>query len=242
MRRRSGARTRRWRGQRATPIADELEREYFDLFVGVGRGELLPYGSYYLTGFLNERPLARLREDLARARHRARRRTITSPRITRPCCARSWRGLIGGQFPGDGRSGSAQIFEKHLAPWIGRFFADLETRQSGQLLSRCRHARAAVSSKSKAEAFALSRVNGRARTGRTRHEGRRQDHGRTPRILSGARRVGAAAVAVAPLATEAKADSETNDEKRKARYKVNRSTSRPITASTGIRAKGRRPC
>ena len=40
----------------------------------LGRGELLPYGSYYLTGFLHERPLARLREDLAKHRHRARRR------------------------------------------------------------------------------------------------------------------------------------------------------------------------
>src|SRR3984893_17665407 len=43
---------------------ETIEREFFDLFVGVGRGELLPYASYYLTGFLNERPLARLREDL----------------------------------------------------------------------------------------------------------------------------------------------------------------------------------
>jgi len=37
-----------------------IEREYFDLFIGLGRGELLPYASYYLTGFLNERPLSRL--------------------------------------------------------------------------------------------------------------------------------------------------------------------------------------
>src|SRR5262249_50682037 len=43
-----------------------VEREYFDLFIGLGRGELLPYGSYYLTGFLHERPLARLRQSLAR--------------------------------------------------------------------------------------------------------------------------------------------------------------------------------
>src|ERR1043165_870774 len=43
----------------------KVEREYFDLFIGLGRGELLPYGSYYLTGFLNERPLARLRADLS---------------------------------------------------------------------------------------------------------------------------------------------------------------------------------
>ena len=45
-------------------VAADVEREYFDLFVGLGRGELLPYASYYLTGFLNERPLSRLRDDL----------------------------------------------------------------------------------------------------------------------------------------------------------------------------------
>ena len=39
-------------------------REYFALFIGVGRGELLPYASYYLTGFLHERPLAELRGTL----------------------------------------------------------------------------------------------------------------------------------------------------------------------------------
>jgi TorA maturation chaperone TorD len=44
---------------------ERVETEYFNLFIGVGRGELLPYGSYYLTGFLHERPLARLRGDLA---------------------------------------------------------------------------------------------------------------------------------------------------------------------------------
>ena len=46
-----------------TPVV--VEREYFDLFIGLGRGELLPYASFYLTGFLNERPLSRLRQDLA---------------------------------------------------------------------------------------------------------------------------------------------------------------------------------
>ena len=41
-----------------------IEREYSQLFIGVGRGELLPYGSYYMTGFLNEKPLANLRKDM----------------------------------------------------------------------------------------------------------------------------------------------------------------------------------
>lgn len=40
--------------------------EYDALFGGVGKPELLLYGSYYLTGFLNERPLAVLRQDLQR--------------------------------------------------------------------------------------------------------------------------------------------------------------------------------
>ena len=35
-------------------VPEKVEREFFDLFIGVGRGELLPYASYYLTGFLHE--------------------------------------------------------------------------------------------------------------------------------------------------------------------------------------------
>src|SRR6185503_1605085 len=51
-------------GAAAETSVERIEREYFDLFIGLGRGELLPYASYYLTGFLHERPLARLRADL----------------------------------------------------------------------------------------------------------------------------------------------------------------------------------
>ena len=43
----------------------KVESEFNALFVGLGRGELLPYASYYLTGFLNEKPLATLRSDMA---------------------------------------------------------------------------------------------------------------------------------------------------------------------------------
>ncbi len=42
------------------------DTEFHDLFIGVTRGELLPYGSYYQTGFLNEKPLANLRRDMNR--------------------------------------------------------------------------------------------------------------------------------------------------------------------------------
>ncbi len=44
--------------------AGSVEREYNVLFIGMGRGEVLPYASYYLTGFLHEKPLADLRGSM----------------------------------------------------------------------------------------------------------------------------------------------------------------------------------
>jgi TorA maturation chaperone TorD len=103
--------------------AEEIAREFFDLFIGIGRGELLPYGSYYLTGFLNERPLARLREDL-QALCIERVEKQSEPEDHAAILCEIMAGLIGGQFPAAVER-QRQIFEKHLSPWIGRFFADL---------------------------------------------------------------------------------------------------------------------
>jgi TorA maturation chaperone TorD len=104
--------------------AETIAREFFDLFIGIGRGELLPYGSYYLTGFLNERPLARLREDL-RALEIERVEQQHEPEDHASILCEVMAGLIGGQFPATIDT-QRRIFERHLAPWIGRFFADLE--------------------------------------------------------------------------------------------------------------------
>jgi TorA maturation chaperone TorD len=99
-----------------------LEREFFELFIGVGRGELLPYGSYYLTGFLNERPLARLRDDL-RMLEIARPEQQSEPEDHAAILCEIMAGLAGG---GVAPNAQKRLFEKHLAPWIGRFFDDLE--------------------------------------------------------------------------------------------------------------------
>ena len=42
-----------------------VQSEYRSLFEGVGKPEVYLFGSHYLSGFLNERPLAQLRTDLA---------------------------------------------------------------------------------------------------------------------------------------------------------------------------------
>ena len=111
-----------------------VDREYFDLFIGVGRGELLPYASYYLTGFLHERPLARLRRDLARFGI-DRAAEVADPEDHAGILCEVMAGLASGELPGSEEAGRT-IFENHMAPWIGRFFADLESAEGAEFYRR----------------------------------------------------------------------------------------------------------
>jgi len=107
---------------------ERLEREYFDLFIGLGRGELLPYGSYYLTGFLHERPLARLRAHLGKL-GLERTPGQAEPEDHAAILCEIMAGLASRRFPAPAGS-DREFFEQHLAPWIGRFFADLEQAEA----------------------------------------------------------------------------------------------------------------
>ena len=108
----------------------QVAREFFDLFVGVGRGELVPYASYYLTGFLHERPLARLRADM-RLLGLERAEGSSEPEDHVAILCEIMAVLIGGEFAATGAR-QRHFFEKHLALWIGRFFADLETAEHAE--------------------------------------------------------------------------------------------------------------
>jgi TorA maturation chaperone TorD len=104
--------------------AKEVQREYFDLFSGLGRGGLLPYASYYLTGSLYGRPLARLRsvlQPLAIVPAEGQ----SEPEDHAAMLLEIMAGLAGGRIAAPVGT-EREIFETHLAPWIGRFFADLE--------------------------------------------------------------------------------------------------------------------
>lgn len=114
-----------------TPAA--VADEYQTLFVGVGRGELVPYASYYLTGHLNERPLAQLRTDMAALGiARAVDVSETEDHIAALCEMMS--GLLSGTFGyrDDEADQGAKFFEAHLAPWAPRFFADLKDARSAR--------------------------------------------------------------------------------------------------------------
>jgi TorA maturation chaperone TorD len=114
--------------------ADRVQREYFDLFIGLGRGELLPYGSYYLTGFLHERPLARLREDLKNLGIERVDGNI-EPEDHAAILCEIMAGLIDGRLGGSAGA-DQRLFERHLRPWIGRFFSDLERAEAADLYAR----------------------------------------------------------------------------------------------------------
>ncbi len=110
-----------------------VESEFNALFIGLGRGELLPYASYYLTGFLNEKPLAQLRNDMA-ARGITRAQNVYEPEDNIASLMEMMGGMIVGRF-GTPASLSDQktFFNKHISPWAGHFFSDLEAAKNSVL-------------------------------------------------------------------------------------------------------------
>jgi TorA maturation chaperone TorD len=107
---------------------ERVAREFFDLFLG--RGEFLPFGSYYLTGFLHERPLARLRQDLVRLGIE-RAPGQAEPEDHAAILCEIMAGLVGQALPAP-PGADRELFEAHLAPWMARFFADLERTQAAK--------------------------------------------------------------------------------------------------------------
>jgi TorA maturation chaperone TorD len=100
--------------------------EFQTLFIGLGRGELVPYGSYYLTGFLQEKPLAKLRQDMGRLGI-VRSEGVSEPEDHVASVLEIMAGLIEGAFGApcpieDQKS----FYAQHLGSWAPLFFRDLE--------------------------------------------------------------------------------------------------------------------
>ncbi len=106
---------------------DAVESEYNRLFIGLGRGELLPYASYYLTGFLHEKPLATLRQDMA-ARGLARAENVFEPEDNIASLMEMMGALIVGRFGAPASLDDQKtFFNRHIAPWAAHFYSDLES-------------------------------------------------------------------------------------------------------------------
>lgn len=110
-----------------------VQSEFNALFIGLGRGELLPYASYYLTGFLNEKPLAALRGDMA-AQGMTRAQNVFEPEDNIASLMEIMAGLIVGRFREPASLDAQKVFfNKHIAPWADHFFADLEAAKNSVL-------------------------------------------------------------------------------------------------------------
>lgn len=98
-----------------------IDEEFHALFIGLGRGELLPHGSWYLTGFLMEKPLALLRDDLALLGYERTAETHEPEDHVAALCE------VMAMLISDGHllQSQASFFEAHLATWMDRFFNDL---------------------------------------------------------------------------------------------------------------------
>jgi TorA maturation chaperone TorD len=120
----------------AAARADEASagREYFDLFAGLGKGQLLPYASHYLTGALYGRPLAQLRETFLRLGIE-RAPGHSEPEDHAAILCEIMAGLVGGDIAGSADA-DREFFVSHLAPWIRRFFVDLERAKAADFYAR----------------------------------------------------------------------------------------------------------
>lgn len=105
---------------------DAIDDEFHTLFIGLGRGELVPYGSWYLTGYLMEQPLSILRDDLAQLGFQRDEEIVEPEDHVAALCE------VMSMMIQDNAATSVQseFFDKHISPWIGRFFGDLSEAES----------------------------------------------------------------------------------------------------------------
>jgi len=108
---------------------DGLEREYHNLFIGLGKGELSPYMSTYLTGFLMERPLAELRSALSELGF-VRQEAVKEPEDHAAAICE----VMGVTIAENGLSFNEVkgLFDRFVSPWLPVFFADLEGAETAR--------------------------------------------------------------------------------------------------------------
>jgi TorA maturation chaperone TorD len=98
-----------------------IEDEFHQLFIGLGKGELVPYASWYLTGFLMEKPLSDLRDDLARLSY-VRDESVAEPEDHAAALCEVMSMMIS---EGHDLDTQQQFYNSHMESWIGRFYSDL---------------------------------------------------------------------------------------------------------------------
>lgn len=116
-----------WRAlQQAAAQADaEAVKDEFDAaFIGTGRQPVMLYGSFYVAGFLHEKPLAYLRDDLTKM-GLARRgdRHESEDHVSALCDVMRFLVAGDGDTPPAALDLQRDFFRRHLQPWCAQLSA-----------------------------------------------------------------------------------------------------------------------
>ena len=96
----------------------DIATEFNQLFGGVGKPEIYLYASHYVSGFLNDKPVARLREDLA-ALGLERDDSMSETEDHFACLCEVMRYLIAGDDVAiSNLTQQREFFAKHVQPWV----------------------------------------------------------------------------------------------------------------------------
>lgn len=101
--------------------ADAVVDEFHQLFIGLGRGELMPYASWYLTGFLMEKPLSALRDELAELGFE-RSEDVHEPEDHVAALCEVMAIMIDEDYAVQQQ---AHFYTTHMSNWLEHFFIDL---------------------------------------------------------------------------------------------------------------------
>lgn len=112
-------------------VADEFDA----LFVAVGKPAVMCNGSWYLTGFLQEEPLAELRDDLAEL-GLGRRPGVTETEDHIGALAEVMRHLVLTGPDAAGLERQRHFFRRHLAPWYGQFAGALAAAEGADFYAK----------------------------------------------------------------------------------------------------------
>ncbi|WP_025770875.1 TorD/DmsD family molecular chaperone [Thioalkalivibrio sp. HK1] len=116
-----------------TADIDAIDSEYHTLFIGVGRGELIPYGSWYQTGFMMDRPLAALRTELD-ALGFERIDGVKEPEDHVAALLETMALIITtDEFTFETQQ---RFFTRHIDPWMHSFFKDLTKANNADFYSK----------------------------------------------------------------------------------------------------------
>ncbi len=107
---------------------EELNDEFHTLFIGLGHGEVIPYSSWYQTGYLMDKPLARLRHDLIQLGIE-RQEQICEPEDHIAAVCECMAILIDNNAD---LTTQQAFFRDHMHDWLVRCFADIEQAPSAQ--------------------------------------------------------------------------------------------------------------